>query len=210
MSEGKALEKEKKAKAIARKADIERNTTETKIKASVNLDGEGKYAIETGIGFFNHMLELFSKHSLIDVSLQAKGDLRVDMHHTVEDCGIVLGQAIVKALGDKNGIARYGWEYVPMDESLAFCAIDLSGRPKLVFDAKFPLDRVGEFPTELVEEFFQAVANELKANVHVKVVYGKNSHHMAEALFKAFARALRCAVEFDKRQKFLPSTKGML
>lgn len=156
------------------------------------------------------MLELFSKHSLIDVSLEAKGDLEVDLHHTVEDTGIVLGQAIAKALGDKKGIARYGWEYVPMDESLAFCAIDLSGRPKLVFDAKFPLDRIGGFPTELVEEFFQAVANELKANIHVKVVYGKNAHHLVEALFKAFARALRCAVEFDRRQKFLPSTKGML
>ena len=194
----------------ARKAEIERNTTETKIKASVNLDGEGKYSIETGIGFFNHMLELFSKHSLMDVSLQAKGDLQVDMHHTVEDCGIVLGQAMAKALGDKKGIARYGWEYVPMDESLAFCAIDLSGRPKLVFDAKFPLDKIGEFPAELVEEFFQAITNELKANVHVKIVYGKNAHHMVEALFKAFARALRFSVEFDKRQRFLPSTKGML
>ncbi|MFH0714262.1 MAG: imidazoleglycerol-phosphate dehydratase HisB [Candidatus Diapherotrites archaeon] len=186
----------------ARKAKIERKTNETSIQVAVNLDGKGKSKIDTGIGFFNHMLELLSKHSLIDLKVSAKGDLNVDQHHTIEDVAIILGKAIDKALASKKGTARYGWQYVPMDESLAFCAIDLSGRPYLKMEAKLK--------DETIEEFFKALANEMKANIHLKLVYGKNEHHKTEALFKAFARALREAVGFDKRQKWIPSTKGRL
>ncbi len=196
--------------AKKRTAKIFRKTGETRVGVEVNLDGNGKYSVQTGIGFLNHMLELFSKHSMIDLKLNAKGDLDVDQHHTVEDVGIALGQAISKALGNKKGIARYGWEFVPMDESLAFCAIDLSGRSKLVFEAKFSEKKAGELSTELVEDFFQAVCSELKANIHLKVVYGRNSHHKIEALFKAFARSMRFATGFDKRQKSIPSTKGII
>ena len=176
----------------------------------VNLDGTGKYKVDTGVGFFDHMLELFSKHSLIDLEVKVKGDLYVDEHHTVEDVGIVLGQAIRTALGDKRGIERYGF-LLPMDETLAEVALDLSGRSYLVWNVEFKREKIGDFPTELFEEFFKAVADNLQANLHVNLRYGKNDHHKAEAIFKAFARALRFAVSRDKRAaNLLPSTKGKL
>lgn len=189
---------------------ISRNTTETQISVEVNLDGTGKYQIETGIGFFNHMLELFAKHSLIDLKIKAKGDLQVDEHHTVEDVGIVLGEAINKALGDKKGIERYGFT-VPMDESLAEVVIDLGGRPYLVWNAKFKREKIGDMSTELFEDFFRAVADNSGANIHVNLKYGRNEHHMAEAIFKAFAKAIKFAITKDPRIKnLLPTTKGKL
>ena len=193
-----------------RTAEISRQTKETSIRLSLNLDGTGKSAPETGVGFFDHMLDLLSRHSLIDLTVQAQGDLNVDSHHTVEDVGIVLGQCLEKALGDKRGIHRYGWAIVPMDESLAQVALDLSGRPAFVFDAKFSPGHIGTFPTELVEEFFKALANTAKMNLHVAVPYGSNNHHIAEAIFKATARALRQAVTLDPRNNDVPSTKGSL
>lgn len=193
-----------------RNAKVERNTTETQISLEINLDGKGKYNIATGIGFFDHMLELFAKHALIDLKIEAKGDLRVDEHHTVEDVGIVLGQALREALGDKKGIERYGF-LLPMDETLAEVALDLGGRPFLVWNVDFKREMIGEMPTELFEEFFRAVADNLQANLHVNLKYGKNEHHMAEGIFKAFARAMRFAVMRDERMKdLLPSTKGKL
>lgn len=195
---------------MSRTAEVTRNTNETKITAIVDLDGTGNYEIETGIGFLNHMLELFSKHSLIDVKLKAKGDLDKDEHHTVEDVGIVLGQAIAKALGDKRGIERYGF-LLPMDEALAEVALDLGGRPYLVWNVEFKREKIGDMPTELFEDFFQAFAENLKANLHVTLRYGRNEHHKAEAIFKAVARALRFAISQDKRNAdLIPSTKGSL
>jgi imidazoleglycerol-phosphate dehydratase len=194
----------------ARSADISRQTKETRIQLSLNLDGTGQSAPETGIGFFDHMLDLLSRHSLIDLAVSAEGDLEVDAHHTVEDVGIVLGQAIEKALGDKRGIQRYGWAIVPMDESLAQVAIDLSGRPAFVFNVPFTGSLIGTFAVELVEEFFKALATTAKMNLHIAVPYGGNNHHMAEAVFKAVARALRQAVSFDPRNPGVPSTKGSL
>jgi imidazoleglycerol-phosphate dehydratase len=193
-----------------RTSDISRQTKETRVALSINLDGTGKSAPETGVGFFNHMLDLLSRHSLIDMSIHAEGDLEVDSHHTVEDVGIVLGQALEKALGDKRGIHRYGWAVVPMDETLAQVAIDLSGRPAFVFNAKFNPGPIGTFPTELVEEFFKALATTAKMNLHVNVPYGTNNHHIAEAIFKATAKALRQAVSPDPRNPGVPSTKGSL
>ena len=193
-----------------RTADITRNTKETKIRLSLNLDGTGKCAAKTGVGFFDHMLDLLARHALIDLTVEADGDLEVDAHHTVEDVGIVLGQAIEKAVGDKRGIYRYGWAIVPMDESLAQVAIDLSGRPALVFNAPFRGAMIGQFPAELVEEFFKSVATNAKCNVHVNVPYGTNNHHIAEAIFKATAKALRQAVSADPRNPDVPSTKGSL
>lgn len=193
-----------------RTAKISRNTTETQIRVEVNLDGTGKYEINTGIGFFDHMLELFSKHSLIDLKVQAKGDLKVDEHHTVEDTGIVLGQALKQALGDKKGIERYGF-IVPMDESLTEVVIDLGGRSYLKWNVQFKREKIGEMPTELLEEFFKALADNLGANIHVNLRYGKNEHHKAEAIFKALAKAMKFAVSKDPRMKeLLPSTKGQL
>ncbi len=187
-----------------------RKTTETDIKINLNLDGTGKYKIETGLGFLNHMLELFSKHSLIDLEIAAKGDLQVDEHHTTEDVGIALGAALKRALGDKRGIERYGF-YVPMDEVLAQVVVDLGGRGYLVWNAKFKREMVGDMPTELFEHFFYSIAQNLGCNIHVNVPYGTNEHHKAEAIFKAFARALRAAISYDKRAKdLLPSTKGSL
>jgi len=187
-----------------------RKTKETDIKIGVNINGTGKYEINTGIGFFNHMLELFSKHSLIDLRVEVKGDLNIDEHHTVEDVGIVLGQALKEALGDKKGIRRYGF-LLPMDESLAEVAIDLGGRPYLVFDVPFKRDQIGDMPTELFEDFFKALSDNLCANIHVNLRYGRNDHHKAEAVFKAFAKALKFAVDKDPRAKdLLPSTKGKL
>ena len=197
---------------MSRRANIQRTTGETRIELSLDLDGSGRSSIATGVGFFDHMLTLLSRHSLIDLDVKAEGDLQVDAHHTVEDVGIVLGQAIEKALGDKRGIYRYGWAIVPMDESLAQVAIDLSGRPAFVFKVKFKGDAIGNnFPVELVEEFLKALATNAKMNLHVSVPYGTNNHHIAEAIFKALARALRQAVEPDPRRAGeVPSTKGSL
>jgi imidazoleglycerol-phosphate dehydratase len=194
-----------------RKASISRKTTETSITCEVNLDGTGKYEIETGVGFFDHMMEQLARHSLIDITLKAKGDLHIDAHHTVEDSGIALGQAIAKALGDRKGIRRYGSCDLPMDETLSRCAIDVSGRPFLVFHCEFPRPKIGDFDTELVREWFQAFAMNAGITLHLENTYGVNAHHIAEASFKALARALRVAVEIDPRQKdSIPSTKGSL
>jgi imidazoleglycerol-phosphate dehydratase len=193
-----------------RTVTISRETKETKIRLSINLDGKGASSPHTGVGFFDHMLDLLARHSLIDLDVTAEGDLHVDSHHTVEDVGIVLGQAIEKALGDKRGIQRYGSAIVPMDESLAQVAVDLSGRPAFVFNVNFPAATIGAFPTELVAEFFKSVATSARMNLHVSVPYGSNNHHIAEAIFKATARALRQAVSFDPRSDAVPSTKGSL
>ena len=194
-----------------RKASISRDTAETKISTSINLDGEGNYDIQTGIGFLDHMLEQLSRHSLIDITLRADGDLHIDQHHTTEDCGIALGQAVKKALGDKAGIRRYADIQLPMDETLTRVAIDVSGRPFLVWNVNFSKPKVGDFDTELFQEWFQAFAQNAGITLHVENVYGSNNHHIAETCFKALARALRQAVEQDARQgKRIPSTKGAL
>jgi imidazoleglycerol-phosphate dehydratase len=190
---------------------LSRQTRETRVNVKLDLDGTGRADIHTGVGFFDHMLDLLSRHSLIDLTVRAEGDLDVDAHHTVEDVGIVIGQALDQALGDKLGISRYGWAIVPMDESLAQVAIDLSGRPAFVFKVKFPRGTIGDFPVELVEEFFKSVATNAKMNLHAAAPYGSNNHHIAEALFKAAARALRQAVSHDPRNPAaVPSTKGQL
>lgn len=192
-----------------RTAKITRKTKETNISLELNLDGQGKYKIDTGLKFFNHMLELFSKHSLIDLNIKVKGDLEVDEHHTVEDVGLVLGEAIAEALGNKKGIQRYGF-LLPMDESLAQVAIDLSGRNYLKLDYEPKREYVGDLPTELVKDFFRALASSLECNLNIKVK-GKNEHHKIEAMFKAVARSLKMAAENDPRAKnLLPSTKGKL
>jgi len=195
---------------MERKADIKRKTNETDIAVEINLDGAGKSGIDTGIGFLNHMLNLFSKHGLFDMNISAKGDLEVDAHHTVEDVGITLGCALKKALGDKCSIKRYGTSYVPMDEALVMTVMDLSGRPFLVFDAIFSVDKVGEMDTELVEEFFRAFAFNAGINLHIKVLHGSNCHHIIEAMFKSLGRALDEATKVDERIKGVMSTKGML
>ena len=195
---------------MPRTAAIERNTKETKINATLNLDGSGKGDISTGIGFFDHMLEGFSKHGFFDLTLQVNGDLQVDGHHTVEDTGIVLGQAIKEALGDKTGIKRYGSFLLPMDDALCLCAIDLSGRPYLAFDCTFSAERVGELDTELVREFFYAVSYSAGMNLHLRMLDGTNTHHIIEAMFKAFAKALEEAVSFDEHIQGVLSTKGAL
>jgi len=194
-----------------RHATIHRDTKETQIQLKLDLDGTGVTSANTGVGFFDHMLDLLGKHSLIDLTIDAKGDLEVDQHHTVEDVGICIGQALDKAVGDKRGIHRYGWAIVPMDESLAQIALDLSGRPALVYNVRFTAPLIGDFATELVMEFFQAIANNAKMNLHINVPYGTNSHHIAEAIFKGFAKALRQATSIDARAKdAVPSTKGTL
>ncbi len=195
---------------MIRKADLNRETKETHISCSVNLDGAGKYEVSTGIRFLDHMVELFSKHSLIDLRLKAKGDLDVDDHHTVEDVAIVMGKCIDKALGDKSGINRYGLAFAPMDEALARCAIDLSGRSYCVFSAEFSRAKVNDLSTEMIEHFFRSVSENLKANVHVELLYGKNNHHRSEAIFKSFALALREAVSLNPRISGVQSTKGKL
>ena len=200
----------KSANKNGRTAEISRQTRETKVQVALNLDGTGEADLETGVGFFNHMLELLSRHSLIDLTVRAEGDLDVDFHHTVEDVGIVLGQALEKALGEKKGIGRYGWAIVPMDESLAQVAIDISGRAAFVFNVDFKGATIGTFDVELVREFFKALANTAKMNLHVTVPYGENNHHMSEAIFKATAKALRQAVSIDPRNPAIPSTKGSL
>ena len=194
----------------ARIAQIQRNTKETDIQVKLNLDGSGNSVINTGIGFFNHMLEGFSKHGFFDLNLNCEGDLAVDCHHTIEDCGIVLGNAIREALGDKSGIKRFGSCILPMDESLVLCAIDLSGRPYLVFDGEFTTEKIGYMDTEMVKEFFYAISYSAGMNLHIKVLAPGNNHHMAEAMFKAFARALDEAVSRDPRVQGILSTKGSL
>ena len=192
-------------------ATVERNTLETRIRVTVNLDGSGKSELETGVPFFDHMLDQVARHGLIDLSLEAEGDTEIDDHHTVEDVGIVLGQAIREAAGDKKGIARYGHAYVPLDEALSRVVIDLSGRPGLQFHCDFTAERIGRFDTQLVQEFFQGFVNHAQATLHVDNLRGLNAHHQAETLFKAFGRALRMALTPDPRLgDRLPSTKGAL
>lgn len=195
---------------MSRAAEVERETTETRVRVRVELEGEGRADVATGVGFLDHMLELLAAHALFDLEVEADGDLHVDEHHTVEDVGIVLGQALSRALGERRGIRRYGF-LLPMDESLARVAVDLGGRSYLVFRAEFGREKVGDLPTELVEDFLKALADHLEANLHVTVEYGRNAHHKIEAIFKALGRALRAAVEQDPRLgRELPSTKGTL
>jgi len=205
-----------KAKTKARRSkprtgSMERITTETQIRARLALDGKGHYKVSTGVRFFDHMLELFTKHGGFDIEMKATGDLDVDQHHTVEDTGIVLGECFKQALGDKRGINRAGYFIMPLDETLAVAAVDLSGRPYLVCDARFPQPMVGDLQTELVEDFFYGFATHAGANVHLKLLYGRSTHHAVEALFKTFARAMKMAVARDARMKReMPSTKGLL
>jgi imidazoleglycerol-phosphate dehydratase len=195
----------------ARSATLRRQTAETDIRGRLNLDGRGRYRISTGIRFLDHMLELFTRHGGFDLDLEARGDLDVDQHHTVEDVGIVLGQLLREALGSKKGINRAGYFLMPMDETLAVAAVDLSGRPYLVLNAPLKVERVGDLQTELLEDFFHGFSTSAAANVHLKVLYGRSSHHAVEGLFKAFARALRYACSRDRRLRSqLPSTKGLL
>ena len=194
-----------------RKGKIERNTKETKISCSLNLDGSGKADISTGIGFFDHMLEIFSHHSLIDLNLKAKGDIHVDLHHTVEDTAYVIAKGISDAIGDKKGICRYGFFYITMDDSLSRTVIDFSGRPELVWKVSLGLEKIGEMDTELFYEFFKAFSNEIKCNLHIENFYGKNNHHIIESCFKSFARSVRNALVVDERIKnIIPSSKGTL
>ena len=195
---------------MERTASITRTTNETDIAVRLNLDGSGKAEISTGIGFFDHMLNGFARHGLFDLNCQVKGDLEVDCHHTIEDTGIVLGQAIREAVGDKKGIVRYGTCILPMDESLVLCSLDLSGRPYYVSDVEFPTERVGEMDTQMVKEFFYAVSYSAAMNLHFKMLSGGNSHHMIEGMFKAFAKALDMAVAHDPRITDVLSTKGSL
>ena len=194
-----------------REASVERNTKETRIKATVRLDGTGQYDVETGIGFLDHMLEQLSRHSLMDISLKAEGDLHIDFHHTTEDTGIVLGQAVAKALGGREGIARYGEALVPMDETLTRVVLDASNRPYLVWRVDLARDKLGEMDTELFKEWFQAFAQHAGLTLHVENLYGANTHHIVESCYKGLARALRRAIEIDPRQAgAVPSTKGAL
>jgi imidazoleglycerol-phosphate dehydratase len=194
-----------------RQASVERNTKETRISGSVNLDGAGVYDVQTGIGFLDHMLEQLSKHSLIDLTLRAEGDLHIDFHHTTEDSGYVVGEAVLKALGDRKGIERYGHAYIPMDETLTRVSIDLSGRPYLVWKVNFTKPKLGDFDTELFKEWFAAFAQAADATLHVENLYGENNHHIAESCYKGLARALKSATAIDPRKADqVPSTKGTL
>lgn len=195
---------------MSRNSTIVRKTRETDIRLSVELDGAGKSDLETGVGFLDHMLELFARHGAVDLTVQAEGDRHVDDHHTVEDIGICLGQAVADALGDKQGICRYGAMTLPMDETLVRSVIDLSGRPYFVYRVSIPSPKIGDFDSELVEDFWQAFATNAGCNLHIESFYGRNSHHIAEAVFKATARALRQAVAIDAREQGIPSTKGSL
>jgi len=194
----------------ARTASRQRDTAETKIRLSLNLDGEGNSRINTGVPFFDHMLTLFSRHSLIDLDVEVDGDVEVDFHHTVEDTGIVIGECIREALGDKAGIRRYGHAYIPMDESLSRCVIDLSNRPHLEFNAPAGTPDAQNFPFTLVEEFCRALTANLRCNLHLELLYGRDGHHIAESIFKSMARALRAALEDDPRMTGIPSTKEVL
>ena len=213
MVKGKALARGTFAfiRASMRKARVARTTHETQIAVEVDLDGTGSYDVSTGIGFLDHMIEQFSRHSLIDVTCRIKGDLHVDQHHTTEDSAIAIGQAIAEALGDKGGIGRYGTAYSPMDEALCRVALDISGRPYLVWKARFTQEKLGEFDTELVEHWFHSIAQAVGITLHVELLYGQNNHHICEGMFKGFARAMRQAVELDPRKHgAIPSTKGQL
>ncbi len=194
----------------ARKVELRRTTTETDIRLSLNLDGEGTYQIATGVPFLNHMLELFARHGFFDLTVQASGDVAVDDHHTVEDVGLALGQAFRQALGEKQGIRRFGEATVPLDEALVSCVVDLSGRPFLAYNLKIRQERVGTFATELIHDFFLAFTNQLGLNLHLNMTQGRNPHHIIEASFKAFARALSSAIQYDPRVKGVLSTKGSL
>jgi len=193
---------------VARKSSVARKTRETDIRVTLNLDGEGKSGVTSGIGFLDHMLTLLARHSKLDLEVKAAGDTQVDYHHTVEDVGIALGQALKEALGDKAGIERYGWAMVPMDESLARVALDLGGRAYLVFNVQFPAEKAGDFDMALIEEFMQALANNAGMNLHVEVPYGRNAHHISESVFKALAKSLAQAVRVTGKD--VPSTKGTL
>ena len=193
-----------------RKAKIARNTKETQITLELNLDGSGKGVIDTGVGFFDHMLELLKKHALIDLTVKAKGDLKVDYHHTVEDVGLVFGQALDKALGDRKGLTRYGFASIPMDEALCETSLDLGGRPFLVMQCAMKHMMVKDFEVKLVEEFFRAVSVESRSNIHLRQLYGDEAHHVCEGLFKSFARALRAAKAIDPKEKGIPSSKGVI
>ncbi len=193
-----------------RKASIKRDTKETRITLDLNLDGKGDASVSTGIGFFDHMLEGFTKHGFFDLKVNVSGDLHVDGHHSVEDTGIVLGNAIREAVGDKKGIKRYGYMILPMDDALVLCAVDLCGRPYFSYEADFKTERIGYLDTELIREFFYAVSYSAMMNLHIKVISGENSHHIAEAMFKSFAKALDMAVSFDERINDVLSTKGSL
>ena len=194
-----------------RNSNINRNTKETQISCSVNLDGTGDSKISTKIGFLDHMLEILSYHSLVDINLVVNGDTHVDLHHTVEDTGYALAQAITIALGEKKGIKRYGFFYIPMDECLSRCVLDFSGRPELVWNVKLGLKKIGEMDTELFHEFFKAFSNESKCNLHIENLYGKNNHHIIESCFKSFAKSLKISIEIDDRVKNkIPSSKGII
>jgi imidazoleglycerol-phosphate dehydratase len=193
-----------------RSAEVQRNTLETRVRVRIDLDGSGKSALTTGVGFFDHMLDQIARHGMIDLEVEATGDLHIDAHHTVEDVGITLGQALAKAIGDKKGVRRYGHAYVPLDEALSRVVVDLSGRPGLVFEVPFVRGSVGEFDVDLVREFFQGLVNHAGITVHVDALRGDNAHHQAETVFKAFGRAMRMAVEADPRASGVPSTKGSL
>lgn len=194
-----------------RKAEVERNTNETRIQVSVNLDGSGNCKLETGVPFLEHMLDQVGRHGLIDIEIIAKGDLHIDAHHTVEDVGIALGQAVAKAVGDKIGLLRYGHAYVPLDEALSRVVIDFSGRPGLVYRVDYPRAMIGEFDVDLLHEFFQGFVNHAGVTLHIDNIRGDNAHHIAETIFKAFGRALRMALSFDERMEgVIPSTKGAL
>ncbi len=193
-----------------RTASVERNTNETQLEVAINLDGAGKFSGSLGMPFFEHMLDLFARHGLIDLTIGGKGDLEIDAHHTIEDLGIVLGQALSEALGDKKGITRFGTAYAPMEETLARCVLDVCGRPFLAYNVEFPKERVGDYEVELTEDFFRALAMNSGLTLHLELLSGGNAHHIVEALFKAFARALRDAVAIDPRESGIPSTKGSL
>ena len=194
-----------------RKGNVKRTTNETKISVVLNLDGQSKYDISTGIGFLDHMLEIFAHHSLLDLNLSVRGDTHVDLHHTVEDTAYVMAEGITKSLGDKKGIKRYGFFYIPMDECLSRCVIDFSGRPELVWKVNLGLEKLGEMDTELFHEFFKAFTNEAKCNLHIENIYGSNNHHIIESCFKAFARSIKLAISIDNKIKnIIPSSKGVL
>ena len=198
-------------KTTPRRASVERATTETRIAATVELDGTGKHAVETGIGFLDHMLQQLARHGLLDLTLKAEGDLHIDFHHTTEDTGIVIGEAVARALGDRRGIVRYGHAYIPMDETLTRVALDLSNRPYLIWKVDFTRDKLGEMDTELFKEWFQAFAQAAGCTLHIETLYGDNNHHIVETCFKGLARALKTAIALDPRQSdAVPSTKGML
>jgi len=195
---------------MIRESIVKRKTNEVEVYIKINIDGEGKYKIDTGIPFFNHMLEQLAKHGLFDIEISAKGDTEVDFHHTVEDVGIALGEAFNKALGDKKGINRYGFSSIPFDETLSSSSLDLSGRPFFIFKVEMPSTKVGEFDVELAREFFQSFTNNLKANIHIETKYGTNNHHIIESIFKSIAKSLDIASAYDSRSNSIPSTKGNL